>query len=282
MKIKKAVIPVAGMGTRFLPITKSIAKEMLPIVDQPAIHKIVKECMDSGIEEIIFITSSTKKSIEDYFSKNNNLEEILDEDKKELIEETNEIISNIKFHFVEQIEATGSATAIALARDFIKDEFFAVLYGDDLMDCKTPALSQLINLNKETNRNIIGCLEVEKELITSYGIMKLDKNNEIKGIIEKPSIEEAPSNIAGLGRYIVHSDIFDCIDNLKMDSRGEYNFTDAMELLREKNDNFTACIIDGTYYDIGSKFGYLKANIMFGLKHKEVKDELNKFLKEKV
>lgn len=282
MKIKKAVIPVAGMGTRFLPITKSIAKEMLPIVDLPAIHYIAKECMESGIEEIIFITSKDKPEIENYFTFNNQLDAKLDNEKKELLKETNKIIKNIKFHFIEQKEATGSATAISLAREYIKDEFFAVLYGDDIMDCQKPALSQLIKLHEQNKRNIVGCLEVEQNLIPNYGIMDVGNDFKINQIIEKPSIEEAPSNIAGLGRYIIDSKIFSYIDNLVPDKKGEYNFTDAMEMFREDANEFFACVIEGNYYDIGSKLGYLKANLIFGLKNDELKTGLGNFIRKQV
>lgn len=277
--IKKAVIPVAGMGTRFLPITKAVAKEMLPIYDVPTIHLIVKECMDSGIEEVIFVNSNLKPEIEKYFTHNEVIENRIDDNKKKLLNEINEIIDRVKFHYIVQTEAKGSAHAIGFAKDLIDDDFFAVLYGDDLMDAKTPALKQLIDLHEKTNGNIIGSLEVKQEVISRYGILDLDSDNKIKSIVEKPAVEDAPSNVAGLGRYIVSSKIFDIIENLEPGANGEYQFTDAMGELMKKQD-FYACIIDGTYYDIGNKLGYIKANINYALKHDDIKDDLKDYMKK--
>ncbi len=268
MKIKKAVIPVAGMGTRFLPITKAIAKEMLPIIDIPSIHYIVKECMDSGIEEIIFITTSRKPEIENYFKHNDYIESRISDNKKELLKGINEIIEKIKFTYCYQNDATGSASAISLAEKYIEDDYFAVLYGDDLMDAKIPALKQIIKTHEEKNCNVIGCMEVEKEKLSNYGICKLDQGKIVK-IVEKPSLDEAPSNLAGLGRYIVNKKIFSIIKNLKPTKNNEYQFTDAMEQLMQEQD-FYPTLIDGKYYDIGSKSGYLKANIDFAKKRKDI------------
>ena len=198
--------------------------------------------------------------------------------KKELLSEINEIIDKVKFHYVEQIEATGSASAIYLAKPFIKDEFFAVLYGDDIMEGHAnPALSQLILMHEKTNANIIGGLKVKEELIPNYGIIDFDEDFKIKTIIEKPSIKEAPSNVAGLGRYIIDSKIFDCIEKIPL-KKGEYYFTDAMDLFL-KTDPFYACIIDGRYYDIGSKIGFIKCNIDFALKKVDLKEELKNYIK---
>ena len=281
-KIKKAIIPVAGMGTRFLPITKSVAKEMLPIVDRPTISLIVEECVNSGIEEILFITSSYKKSLEDYFDKNFELEERLKNNELKLnaLHSVNNLTDNVKLYFMRQGEPKGSGHAVGLAKEFIGDEPFALLYGDDIIYSSTePALKQLINLYEETNgSNIIGVQEVKKEDVTKYGIVDFEQGNKIKTIVEKPSIEEAPSTFAGLGRYIINPTIFEILDNLKIDKSGEYQFTDAMKILMQKED-FYGCKFDGTYYDTGSKIGYLIANIEYALRHNDTKDLLKEYLK---
>ena len=172
--IRKAVIPVAGLGTRFLRVTKSVPKEMLPIIDIPAIHYIIKECYLSGIEEIIFITSPLKPEIKDYFSSNNSYEQKLSAEKKTSLNELNEIISKIKFHYIIQEEARGSGHAIGLAKELIDDDYFAVLYGDDLMDSDIPTLKQLLDVNKTKNCNVIGALDVPKENVSRYGILDGD------------------------------------------------------------------------------------------------------------
>ena len=281
-KVRKAVIPVAGMGTRFLPITKSIPKEMLPIVDKPTIEYIVEECVNSGIEDILFITSSYKKSIEDYFDQNFEMQTRLinNKSKLELLKSVENISSKVNMYFIRQGEPKGSGHAVKLARHFVGDEPFALLYGDDIIYSeKEPALKQLINLYEKTKgSNIIGVQEVKKEDVYKYGIVEFETGYKIKTIIEKPSIEEAPSTCAGLGRYIVNPTIFDILDTLEIDERGEYQFTNAMKELMT-TESFYACRYDGKYYDTGSKIGYLIANIEYGLKNKEIKEELKKYLK---
>lgn len=282
-KVKKAVIPVAGMGTRFLPITKSVAKEMLPIVDKPTISYIVEECVNSGIEEILFITSSYKKSIEDYFDKSFELEERLKNNKSKLkaLHSVSDLTENIKMYFIRQGEPMGSGHAVSLAKSFVGDEPFALLYGDDIIySDNKPALKQLIELYEETSgSNIIGVQEVKKEEVSKYGIVDFSEGNKIKTIVEKPKVEEAPSTCAGLGRYIINPTVFDILDNLAVDNKsGEYQFTDAMKILMGKED-FYGCKYDGKYYDTGSKIGYLIANIEYGLRHNDTKDLLRDYLK---
>lgn len=281
-KIRKAVIPVAGMGTRFLPITKSVAKEMLPIVDKPTISYIVEECVNSGIEDILFITSSYKKSLEDYFDQNFEIQTRLQNNKAklELLKSVDKISDKVNIYFIRQGEPKGSGHAVSLAQHFIGNEPFAMLYGDDIIysDHK-PALKQLIELYEETNgANIIGVQEVKKEEVYKYGIVEFETANKIKTIIEKPSIEAAPSTCAGLGRYIINPTIFDILETLEIDERGEYQFTNAMKELMKK-EPFYACRYNGKYYDTGSKLGYLIANIEYGLKNKEIQDELKEYLK---
>lgn len=279
-KVKKAVIPVAGMGTRFLPVTKSVPKEMLPIIDKPTLQYIVEECVESGIEEILFITSPYKRNVEDHFDQSFELETRLERNNK--LKEL-EVVKNIskmcKIYYTRQGEPLGSGHAIKLAKSFIGDEPFAVLYGDDLMKSETPVLKQLIDVYEKYDANVIGVQEVDRNLVYKYGIIEFETENKIKSIIEKPSIEEAPSNFAGLGRYIVKPEIFNELDKLDRGKGNEYQFTDAMLNLMKRQD-FYACKFKGTYYDIGNQLGYLKANIAFALDRDDLKDELKQYLKE--
>ena len=282
-KITKAVIPVAGLGTRFLPITKSVPKEMLPIVDKPTLSYIIDECIDSGITDILLITSPYKKVIEDYFDQNYELTKRLSE--KEKIKELdclNTKPSNVNIYFIRQGEPQGSGHAIKLAKTFVGNDDFAVLYGDDIMKSTTPALKQLIEIHEKTSANVIGCLEVDKSLSSNYGMIefKNKETSEIKTIVEKPSPEETPSNYAGLGRYIVSSNVFPILETLSKGVGNEYQFTDAMKKLME-NEPFYACILDAEYYDTGSKLGYLKANIDYALEREEFRENLKDYLKEK-
>lgn len=278
-KIKKAVIPVAGLGTRFLPVTKSVAKEMLPIIDKPTLQYIIEECVESGIEEVLLITNPYKKNIEDHFDQSFELEKRLEKSGKfEQLEMVKNISKLCKIYSIRQGEPLGSGHAIKLAKSFIGNEPFAVLYGDDLMKYETPVLKQLIDIYEENDANVIGVQEVDKSLVYKYGIVDLDENKKIKTIIEKPSIEEAPSNLAGLGRYIVKPEIFEELENLTPTKNGEYQFTDAMLNLMKKQD-FYACQYKGTYFDIGNQLGYIKANIEFALDRNDLKDDLKEYLK---
>lgn len=279
-KIRKAVIPVAGMGTRFLPVTKSIPKEMLPIIDKPTLQYIVEECVNSGIEEILFITSPYKKNVEDHFDQSFELETRLEKNNK--LKEL-KIIRNIskmcKIYYTRQGEPLGSGHAIKLAKSFVGNEPFAVLYGDDLMKSNVPVLKQLINVYEKYDANVIGVQEVDKNLVYKYGIIDFENENKIKSIVEKPNIDEAPSNFAGLGRYIVKPEIFEELEKLDKGKSDEYQFTDGMLNLMKKQD-FYACKFKGTYYDIGNQLGYLKANIAYALDREDLKENLLEFLKE--
>ena len=279
-KVRKAIIPVAGMGTRFLPVTKSVPKEMLPIIDKPTLQYIVEECVESGIEEILFITSPYKRNVEDHFDQSFELETRLERNNK--LKEL-EIVQNISkmctIYYTRQGEPLGSGHAIKLAKNFIGNEPFAVLYGDDLMQSKTPVLKQLIDVYNKYDCNVIGVQEVDPTLVYKYGIIEFEQGDKIKSIIEKPSVEEAPSNFAGLGRYIVKPEIFEELEKLSKGKGGEYQFTDGMLALMKSQD-FYACKFEGTYYDIGNQLGYLKANIAFALNRADLKDDLKAFLKE--
>lgn len=278
-KIRKAVILVAGMGTRFLPVTKSVPKEMLPIVDKPTIAYIVEEAIDSGIEEILFITSPYKKSLEDYFDVNYELEQRLkNNNKTDLLKKIEGYSSLCKFYYIRQGEPMGSGHAINLAKSFVGDEAFAVMYGDDLMYSKNiPVLKQLIDVYEETDSCVIGCMEVSDDVLSRYGILKLKENGNIETIIEKPKKENAPSNLAGLGRYIVKKEIFEYIDKLSPLVGNEIQFTDAMMNMM-KDFKYLPCNFVGTYYDTGSKEGYLKANIEYALRRDDLKDKVNEIL----
>ena len=283
-KIRKCVIPVAGMGTRFLPATKATPKEMLPIIDKPTIQYIIEEAVASGIEEILLITSPYKNSVIDHFDKSYELESRLAKsgknDKLELIEN----ISNLaKFTFIRQGEPNGSGHAIRLAKSFVGDEPFAVMYGDDIIKSDVPVLKQLIDLYEEKDCNVIGVQEVDHNIVYKYGIVEYadEETGKIKRLVEKPSIDEAPSNDAGLGRYIVKPEIFDELDHLERGAGNEYQFSDAMLALMQKQD-FYACKFDGKYFDIGNQLGYLKANVDFALDREDIKDEFFEYLSDKV
>lgn len=282
-KVKKCIIPVAGMGTRFLPATKATPKEMLPIIDKPTLQYIVEEAVASGIEEILFITSPYKNSVMDHFDKNFELESRLKEsgkfDKLHMIEN---VSSLAKFYYMRQGEPMGSGHAINLAKSFVGDEPFAVMYGDDLMKSEVPVLQQLIDIYEEKDCNVIGVQEVDPSIVYKYGIIEYaDEEGKIKDIIEKPSVEEAPSNHAGLGRYIVKPEIFDELENLKRGAGNEYQFTDGMKALMKKQE-FYACKFNGKYFDIGNQFGYIKANIEFALDRDDIKGDLSNYLEKEL
>lgn len=283
-KVRKAVIPVAGMGTRFLPVTKSIPKEMLPIIDIPTIDFIVEEAIQSGIEEILFITSPYKKEIEDYFDRSYELESRLEKSgKQKQLEMIQKISNKVKIFTVRQGEPLGSGHAVLLAKSFVGNEPFAVLFGDDLIKGQTPALKELVDIYHTTGANVIGVQQVPHELTYKYGIIEFKDNtqSQIKSIVEKPNVDNAPSDFAGLGRYIVNPELFDCLETLKTGAGGEYQFVDGLKELMNTQD-FYACKFSGTYFDIGNQLGYLKANIAYGLERDTIKEELKIYIKEKI
>ncbi len=282
-KVRKLIIPVAGFGTRFLPITKTVPKEMLPIVDKPTIQYIVEEARASGIEEIIFIVNQYRKTLEDYFDNFYELESRLEKNKKtKELNILNDIKSDMKFYFIRQGNPKGTGHAINLARSMIGDEPFAVAFGDDLVYSKTkPALKQLIEIYEKYDCNVIGGEEVEINDVSKYGIVKFsdESTGKIETIIEKPNIEEAPSRFAGLGRYIIKPEVFDILDNIKPASNGEIYLPVALNELMKTQD-FYACKYEGKYLDVGSKEGYIKTNIIYALDRSDLKDDILKFLDE--
>lgn len=279
-KIRKAVIPVAGLGTRFLPVTKAVPKEMLPIVDKPTLQYIVEEAVASGIEEILLITSPNKEAIINHFDRSFELEMRLEKSHKyEQLEMIRSISDLVHIYTIRQGEPLGSGHAVSLAESFVGKEPFAVLYGDDLIKGDIPALKELIEVYEKYDANVIGIQEVDPSVVSRYGIISYaDRNTgKIASIIEKPKMEEAPSTSAGLGRYIVKPEIFDVLRELKTGANNEYQFTDAMLHLMKTQD-FYACPFHGTYYDIGNQLGYVKANIAYALDRKELQEDLKEYM----
>lgn len=281
-KIRKAVIPVAGMGTRFLPITKSVPKEMFPIVNYPTIYYIVLEAIMSGIEEILFVISPNKKMIFDYFQDSYELELCLQElGKFDELEEVRSISRMCHFSYVIQEKPLGTGNAILLAKEFVGDDDFAVLYGDDLFDSEVPALKQLIDVYQQYDSCVIGTLEVDQNDVSKYGICAYASDSScIVDLVEKPSIDMAPSCNAGLGRYILKSEIFSVLEDILL-IHGEYFLTDAMKLLMQKQ-SFYGCMIDGDFYDIGSHLGYVKANITYALKRDDLRSSVLSYMQSTI
>ncbi|WP_195948393.1 UTP--glucose-1-phosphate uridylyltransferase GalU [Paraclostridium bifermentans] len=284
--VKKAIIPAAGLGTRFLPATKSQPKEMLPIVDKPTLQYIIEEAINSGIEEILIITGRNKKSIEDHFDKSVELElELQQKGKTEMLEMVQEISNMVNIHYIRQKEPKGLGHAIHCAKSFIGDEPFAVLLGDDIVDSDTPCLKQLIDAYDEYKTSILGVQEVAKDDTDKYGILDCkyieDRVYKVKDMVEKPSVEEAPSNIAILGRYIITPAIFEILENQAPGKGGEIQLTDALKTLAQ-HEAIYAYNFEGRRYDVGDKLGFLEATIDFALKRDSLKDGLMNYMKNVV
>ena len=281
-QVKKAIVPVAGYGSRFLPYTKAIPKAMLPIINRPAIEVIIQEIVDSGIEEIYLIVGQNKDIIESHFSKNAKIENLLEEKGKYELLESIRRLSSLDINFVKQEVQDGTARAIALCREQIGDEPFAILLGDDVMKNDVPVTKQLIDVYNTEKKTVIGVKQVKTEDIPKYATMKVERQRgkiyEISEIIEKPRIEQIKSNIAPLGRYVCTPELFEIIDTLKPGKNGEYQLTDALAALAEKGDA-VAYEFDGERYDMGDRFGFLKANIDFALSDKELHDKVDSYIK---
>ncbi len=286
-KIKKAVLPVAGFGTRFLPATKAIPKEMLAIIDKPLIQYAVEEAVSVGAEEIIFITSHTKGAIENHFSSYPELEERLrSSNKLDLLDKLKpSYMEDLKFSYVNQEEQKGLGHAISLAKDLLGDEPFSVLLPDDLFISSPSCLQQLASSYNEHGNTTIAVNVIDKKNIHKYGVIDPGDNklinNEVNvfNIVEKPSAEDAPSDIAVCGRYIFNPSIFKFIETVKPDSSGEIQITDAIQLLLEK-ENVKAKVYDGKKFDCGSKTGYVEATIAMGMKDPEISDNIKKIIRE--
>jgi len=283
--IKKAVLPVAGFGTRFLPATKAIPKEMLPIIDKPLVQYAVEEAFNIGIEEIIFITSPAKYSIKKHFDKSQILEELLiSSGKQEYVKKLNpDIFKSIKFHYVIQEEQNGLGHAISLAKHLIEDEPFAILLPDDLFFSEDSCLNQLKREYIKTNSSVIAVNEIDEDNIHKYGVIQpgfIEKNLiEVKGIVEKPIANEAPSNIAVCGRYILNSSIFNYLDEVNPDKSGEIQLTDAIKLMLEK-EKVIACIYQGEKFDCGSKLGFVEATLAISLRDNDIGHEIKNLIKK--
>lgn len=286
MKVKKAVIPAAGFGTRFLPYTKAQPKEMLPIVDKPTLQFIIEEAIASGIEEILIITGRNKTSIENHFDRSIELElELERTGKMDLLEEIRKISNMANIHYIRQKEPLGLGHAIYCAKSFIGDEPFAVLLGDDIIHSRKPCLKQLIDVYDVYKTTVLGVQEVPKEEVNKYGIVcgKEIENNVyiVKDMVEKPSVETAPSNVAILGRYIITPAIFDILSRTKPGKNGEIQLTDALRALA-KSEAMYAYAFEGKRYDLGDKQGFLEATVEYALRRRDLREDFLKYLTEVV
>ncbi|MFS7388114.1 UTP--glucose-1-phosphate uridylyltransferase GalU [Carnobacterium maltaromaticum] len=281
-KVKKAVIPAAGLGTRFLPATKAMAKEMLPIVDKPTIQFIVEEAINSGIEDILIVTGKSKRPIEDHFDSNPELEANLREKDKldllKLVEET----TGLNLYFVRQSYPKGLGHAVLQAKAFIGNEPFVVMLGDDIMKDKVPLTKQLMDRYEKTHASNIAVMKVPHEETSKYGIIdpegQVDKGlYNVRNFVEKPKPEDAPSDLAIIGRYLLTPEIFDILENQEPGAGNEIQLTDAIDTLN-KTQRVFAHEFTGIRYDVGDKFGFLKTSIQYGLKHPEIKDSLRQYI----
>ncbi len=267
MKITKAVIPAAGHGTRFLPYTKAIPKEMVPLLDKPAIQYIVQEIADAGLSEVLMITAPHKQAIAQHFGKAPELESFLQEkNKSHLLDNLNKLIARVKIQYIHQTHAKGLGHAIGLAQKSINDDYFAILLPDDIMIHTQPGIGQLIEIARKENASVIAVQEVPKENISSYGVIAFDKQLsedlfEIKTVVEKPSLQNAPSNLAIIGRYVLSCDIFKLLDEVSPAANGEIQLTDGIAKLIETGHKVLAYKIKGTRYDVGTPSGWLQANM---------------------
>ena len=283
MKVTKAIIPAAGLGTRFLPATKAQPKEMLPIVDKPTLQYIIEEAVASGIEEILIITGRNKQSIEDHFDKSIELElELEKKGKEDLLQIVRQISDMADIHYIRQKEPKGLGHAISCAKSFIGDESFAVLLGDDIVDAETPCLAQMIQRFNEYKTTILGVQEVPHEHVDKYGIidgkMIEDRMYKVRDLVEKPAVGEAPTNVAILGRYIISPAIFPILENTPPGKGGEIQLTDALKTL-VKQEAMYAYVFEGKRYDVGDKMGFLQATVEFALKREDLREPFIQYLR---
>ncbi|HZK28446.1 MAG TPA: UTP--glucose-1-phosphate uridylyltransferase GalU [Thermoclostridium sp.] len=286
MKVHKAIIPAAGLGTRFLPATKAQPKEMLPIVDKPTIQFIVEEAVASGIEDIIIVTGRNKRAIEDHFDKSYELEEVLKKThKEELLALVKDISNLVNIHYIRQKEPKGLGHAIHCAKAFIGNEPFAVLLGDDIVKSDVPCLKQLIDVYDEYKTTVLGVQRVPQEDVSKYGIVAGkqvdDRVTKVTDMIEKPEQDEAPSNIAILGRYIISPSIFSYLENATPGKGGEIQLTDALKEMMQHEAMYAYDFI-GKRYDVGNKMGFLQATVEFALDRDDLKDEFSSWLKQSI
>ena len=282
--VRKAIIPAAGLGTRFLPATKALAKEMLPIVDKPTIQFIIEEALASGIEDIVIVDGKSKRSIEDHFDSNPELENNLKEKGKDellkLVEET----TDINLYFIRQSHPRGLGDAVLTAKSFIGDEPFVVMLGDDLMADETPLTKQLIDRYNTTGESTLAVMKVPHEQVSEYGVIAPEKEvedglHQVNSFVEKPKQEDAPSDLAIIGRYLLTPEIFEELENTKPGKGNEIQLTDAIDSLN-KRQHVYAHEFKGKRFDIGSKIGFLTTNIEYGLTHPQTADALKQYIKD--
>ncbi|CDM69204.1 UTP-glucose-1-phosphate uridylyltransferase [Clostridium bornimense] len=283
MKVKKAIIPAAGLGTRFLPATKAQPKEMLPIVDKPTIQYIIEEAVASGIEEILIITGKSKRAIEDHFDKSIELEMQLKESgKDDLLKVVEDITNLVDIHYIRQKEPKGLGHAIHCAKTFVGNEPFAVMLGDDVVDSEVPCLKQLIDCFNEYKTSVLGVQKVAEDQVSKYGIVEgieiEDRVYKVKNLVEKPKEGETNSNTAILGRYIITPRIFDILEHTEPGKGGEIQLTDALQTLMGEEAMY-AYNFEGRRYDVGDKLGFLQATVEYALKREELKDDFREYLK---
>ncbi|RIO80889.1 UTP--glucose-1-phosphate uridylyltransferase GalU [Staphylococcus gallinarum] len=283
MKIKKAMIPAAGLGTRFLPATKAMPKEMLPILDKPTIQYIVEEAVAAGIEDIIIVTGKHKRAIEDHFDNQKELEMILEEKgKQDLLDEVQHSSNLANMFYVRQKEQKGLGHAIWSAKQFIGNEPFAVLLGDDIVQSEVPAIKQLMNQYDDTGKSIIGVQQVNENETHRYGIVDPAESNEglfsVNKFVEKPEPGTAPSNLAIMGRYVLTPQIFDYLEKQEIGAGGEIQLTDAIERLN-KDDKVYAFDFNGERYDVGEKLGFVKTTIQFALNNEEMSQDVKAYIR---
>ncbi|HHW30902.1 MAG TPA: UTP--glucose-1-phosphate uridylyltransferase GalU [Clostridiaceae bacterium] len=283
-KVRKAIIPAAGLGTRFLPATKAQPKEMLPIVDKPTIQYIIEEAIASGIEDIIIVTGRGKRAIEDHFDKSYELEDILNrKGEKHLLELVQDISNLVNIYYIRQKEPRGLGHAIYCTKTFIGDEPFAVLLGDDIVDSEVPCLKQMLEVYEKYDTSVVGVQKVPKEDVSKYGIVDCIEVEErvykISDMVEKPDKDNAPSDIAILGRYIISPKIFEYLENAEPGKGGEIQLTDALRSLLKDEEMYAYNFI-GKRYDVGNKLGFLEANVEFALKREDLREDFSRYLKQ--
>ena len=283
MKLRKAVIPVAGLGTRFLPATKAVPKELLPIIDIPSIQYVVQEAVDSGIQEIIFVTGRGKDAIEDHFDEAPELEQILAErGQAEIVDMLRKIADMTEVVSVRQKRPLGLGHAVMCARDLVGNEPFAVMLADDLIDSNIPCIRQLLEIFEERQESVVALMEVPQEEVQRYGVIKGSKIKEhlyqIEATVEKPAAKEAPWRMAIIGRYVLRPEIFTILEKLPAGKGGEFQLTDGLaQLVRERK--VFGCEFQGDRYDIGDKFGFVRATVAYALKRPDLRDRVAEYLK---
>jgi UTP--glucose-1-phosphate uridylyltransferase len=283
MKIRKAVIPVAGLGTRFLPATKTVPKELLPIIDIPSIQYVVQEAVDAGIQEIIFVTGRGKDGIEDHFDEAPELEQILaDRGQSATVDMLRRIAEMTEVVSVRQKKPLGLGHAVLCARDLVGDEPFAVMLADDLIDAEIPGIRQLVEIFTETEESVVALMKVPREEVHQYGVIKgkevKPRLYAVEGTVEKPAAKEAPSQLAIIGRYVLRPEIFSILQTLTPGRGGEIQLTDGLARLVQQRKIF-GCEFTGDRYDIGDKFGFVRATVAYALKRKDLRDKLIEYLK---